>query len=223
MPVPEYRFHPVRRWRFDLAWPALLLAVEVDGGTWVSGRHTRGAGYERDCEKLNAAVLLGWRVLRFTTGQVTSGQALTVLSRPFGRSCVLRPLCRFRDAERVVCGVGRQLSRLLEFYAPSATRVLDVTFGSGTLTKRARIPVVGVDQDLTTTPSVYGDSRRLPFVDEAFGVAVYDPPYSTARPRCTWVRLAARRGTTTVDVEVAESTGADERRHCAGAHARADA
>ena len=88
MPVPEYRFHPVRRWRFDLAWPALLLAVEVDGGTWVSGRHTRGAGYERDCEKLNAAVLLGWRVLRFTTGQVTSGQALTVLEQAF------RPIVR---------------------------------------------------------------------------------------------------------------------------------
>jgi hypothetical protein len=77
---------------------------------------------------------------------------------------------------------GDNLSRLLEFYAPSATRVLDVTFGSGTLTKRARIPVVGVDQDLTTTPSVYGDSRRLPFVDEAFGVAVYDPPYLYGSP-----------------------------------------
>ena len=56
-----------------------MLAVEIDGGTWVSGRHTRGAGFERDCEKLNTAVLLGWRVLRFTTGMVLDGRALETI------------------------------------------------------------------------------------------------------------------------------------------------
>jgi len=40
-----------------------MLAVEVDGGTWTGGRHTRGAGFEADCEKLNAAVIAGFRVL----------------------------------------------------------------------------------------------------------------------------------------------------------------
>lgn len=72
---------------------------------------------------------------------------------------------------------GDNLSRLLEFYAPTATRVLDVTFGAGTLTKRARIRVVGVDKDRTTTPSVHADSRALPFRYGSFSAAVYDPPY----------------------------------------------
>jgi hypothetical protein len=69
-------------------------------------------------------------------------------------------------------------SRLLEFYAPYATRVLDVTFGAGTLTKRARgVQVIGVDKDPDTKPTVRADSRRLPFLDGSFPVAVYDPPY----------------------------------------------
>lgn len=72
---------PARRWRFDFAWPAHMLAVEVDGGTYSGGRHTRGAGYERDCEKANEAVLRGWRVLRVTTQQVDSGEALAWIER----------------------------------------------------------------------------------------------------------------------------------------------
>ena len=69
-PEVEYRFHPVRRWRFDFAWPVSKVAVELDGGTWTQGRHTRGAGYRGDCEKLNAAALLGWRVFRVTAGML---------------------------------------------------------------------------------------------------------------------------------------------------------
>jgi len=78
-PNVEHRFHPVRRWRFDLAWPDRLLYVEVDGGTWVGGRHNRGAGYERDCEKLNSAAELGWRGLRFTTKMVKDGRAINAI------------------------------------------------------------------------------------------------------------------------------------------------
>jgi hypothetical protein len=40
----EHRFHPVRRWRFDAAFPARKVAVELDGGIFAAGRHTRGAG-----------------------------------------------------------------------------------------------------------------------------------------------------------------------------------
>lgn len=75
-PVLEYAFHPTRKWRFDFAWPDHQIAAEVDGGTWIGGRHSRGAGYERDCEKLNAAAVLGWRVLRFTTAMVKDGRAV---------------------------------------------------------------------------------------------------------------------------------------------------
>jgi very-short-patch-repair endonuclease len=62
-PVFEYAFHPTRKWRFDMCWPAAKVAVEVDGGIWISGGHTRGAQIKNDWEKRNAATSLGWRIL----------------------------------------------------------------------------------------------------------------------------------------------------------------
>lgn len=78
LPVPEreYRFHPVRRWRMDYAWPDYLLAVEIQGGTWQGGRHARGAGYEQDSEKANTALSMGWRLLRYTPGLLKDGPAV---------------------------------------------------------------------------------------------------------------------------------------------------
>jgi very-short-patch-repair endonuclease len=82
--VLEHRFHPTRRWRFDAAFPERMIAVEVDGGAFIKGRHTTGAGFRADCEKLNTAALLGWRVFRFLPEQVKSGDALRVLSLALG-------------------------------------------------------------------------------------------------------------------------------------------
>lgn len=65
-PVAEHRFAPPRRWRFDYAWPEHRVALEVEGGVWTGGRHTRGAGFLKDMEKYNEAARLGWRVLRCT-------------------------------------------------------------------------------------------------------------------------------------------------------------
>lgn len=78
-PEREVRFSQPRRWRFDLAWPAKMIAVECEGGTWARGRHTRGAGFEKDCEKSNAAQLLGWRLFRFTKAMIDSGDAIVIL------------------------------------------------------------------------------------------------------------------------------------------------
>jgi very-short-patch-repair endonuclease len=61
----EYRFHPARRWRFDIAFPALKLAVEIDGrgtGGHMGGHHSVVSA-RRDAEKRNEAVRLGWRIL----------------------------------------------------------------------------------------------------------------------------------------------------------------
>lgn len=80
-PVTEFRFHTERRWRFDFAWPDRSVAVEVEGGSWSSGRHTRPLGFEMDCVKYNEAALLGWRVLRVTPNMIEDGRAITYLER----------------------------------------------------------------------------------------------------------------------------------------------
>ena len=36
----------------------------------MQGRHNRGLGMQGDCVKYNAAQVEGWRVLRYTTGQI---------------------------------------------------------------------------------------------------------------------------------------------------------
>jgi len=89
-PEREFRFHPVRRWRFDFAWPDKKIAVEIEGvtyygnnknGTMKLGRHQTSKGLTADCEKYGEAMLLGWTVYRCTQQLVKSGQALTVIEK----------------------------------------------------------------------------------------------------------------------------------------------
>ncbi len=75
-PAKEYRFHPKRMWRFDLAWPQYKIAVEIEGGTAKHGRHVRPAGYRADCIKYNTALLHGWRVIRGDSKMVKDGTLL---------------------------------------------------------------------------------------------------------------------------------------------------
>ena len=106
----EFRFDPVRRWRFDYAWPLVKIAVEIEGGAHgrlivvghgverrkganvaitpgtrirVGGRHQTGPGMEADIVKYNAAAVAGWLVLRATTTQVRDGYALATLRAAF--------------------------------------------------------------------------------------------------------------------------------------------
>lgn len=82
--VREHRFHPKRRWRIDIAFPALRLAMEVEGAIWVEGRHTRGSGFTADIEKYNALTLAGWRLIRVTPAMVVTGEALALLEQVLG-------------------------------------------------------------------------------------------------------------------------------------------
>ncbi len=75
----EYLFHPQRKWPFDFAWPDCKVALEIDGGTWIRGRHIRPQGFENDVEKLNAAAADGWLVLRATGDMVYDGRALMAI------------------------------------------------------------------------------------------------------------------------------------------------
>lgn len=71
----EHRFFAGRLWRLDYASVAELIAIEIEGGVHTLGRHTRGAGYERDLEKYNTAAAHGWCVLRITPEHVRRGDA----------------------------------------------------------------------------------------------------------------------------------------------------
>lgn len=68
--VKEHKFHGKRNWRFDFAWIDHKIAVEIQGGTRIKSGHTTHAGISRDCEKGNAALVLGWKVLHATTDQL---------------------------------------------------------------------------------------------------------------------------------------------------------
>lgn len=78
-PVAEHRFDPERKWRFDYAWPDRKVALEVEGGAWTGGRHTRAAGFLADMEKYNRAVILGWRVLRCTPDTLLTAGTIDML------------------------------------------------------------------------------------------------------------------------------------------------
>lgn len=77
-PVSEHRFCE-RGWRFDWAWPDHKVALEVEGGVWTGGRHTRGKGFIADMAKYNRATVLGWKVLRVTPQQLETNETLKML------------------------------------------------------------------------------------------------------------------------------------------------
>ena len=66
----EYKFHDVRKWRFDFALPFHKIAIEINGGVWTGGRHVRGSGFINDMEKLNMATKTDWKVLQYTPSQL---------------------------------------------------------------------------------------------------------------------------------------------------------
>lgn len=78
---PEYRFAPPRRWRWDIAFVPQKVAVELDGGLYVGGRHSRGAGREKDMEKIAEGMCLGWRVLCISPRMLKDGRAIAWLER----------------------------------------------------------------------------------------------------------------------------------------------
>lgn len=83
----EHRFHPTRRWRFDLAIVEHRIAVEIHGQfTAIGGRsvaysrHTSVKGFAADLEKKRAAALLGWRVLEFTAQEAKAAPGLVAIA-----------------------------------------------------------------------------------------------------------------------------------------------
>lgn len=77
----DYRFDaPFSRRHLDFVFPAEMVAIEVQGGTWAGGRHTRGAGYEKDRKKAMDAQLKGYLMLEVTSTMIKDGAALEYIN-----------------------------------------------------------------------------------------------------------------------------------------------
>lgn len=83
IPTPEfeYKFHPVRKWRMDIAWPHEFLFLEVNGGIWIAGGHNRGAQMLKDWEKWNEAVAMGWKPLFCQPKDLCTAAMATLIKR----------------------------------------------------------------------------------------------------------------------------------------------
>src|SRR5215475_12375653 len=77
----EWPFHPERKWRWDFILNKKKIAIEIQGSIWAGrkGGHTGGYGAQRDMDKRNAGVMLGWRVLTFSSQDVLTGRAKAFL------------------------------------------------------------------------------------------------------------------------------------------------
>ena len=77
--VAEFKFHPVRKWRADFAIPSAKLLIEIEGGFWIQGRHSRGGGGESDMEKYNTSAIMGYALLRFSPKQANNLSAVGII------------------------------------------------------------------------------------------------------------------------------------------------
>ena len=68
-------------WRFDYAWPEHKVALEVEGGIFSGGRHTRGKGFAEDMRKYNSAAVLGWIVLRCQPKELMKLDTITMVKQ----------------------------------------------------------------------------------------------------------------------------------------------
>lgn len=80
-PVAEYQFCPGRKWRADYYFEAngRRVALEVEGGIWTNGRHTRPQGFAGDMEKYNAMSQAGIFLIRVTPGNLMKTETFTMI------------------------------------------------------------------------------------------------------------------------------------------------
>jgi hypothetical protein len=97
--IPEYRFHPTRKWRIDW-WHESGVGIEVEGSVWTKGRHTRGSGFLADMEKYNALAERGILLFRIPAHDITAkwlSPIITTINRG-GSMSYLKLLERIKDA-----------------------------------------------------------------------------------------------------------------------------
>lgn len=80
-PTPEHVFHNSRKWRFDYCWIDQMVVLEVEGGIFIRGRHSRGAGMKEDMDKYNEAAVLGYRIVKVVPTELCSFNTINLLRR----------------------------------------------------------------------------------------------------------------------------------------------
>lgn len=105
--VSEFKGIEGRKYRFDAANPDKRIAIEIEGGLWIHGRHNRPVGMEQDMAKYNAAVVDGWKVLRYSPE--------TLRTKPWQLIKDVRLLCGVDDAaQQTLCLDGLKQTKLKE-------------------------------------------------------------------------------------------------------------
>jgi hypothetical protein len=80
-PELEFEFHPTRGWRFDVAFVRHKIAVEIQGGVFIQGRHNAPVSFIKEQEKMNAAAVLGWRIIYRTPSNFLEFETLDLVRR----------------------------------------------------------------------------------------------------------------------------------------------
>lgn len=84
LPIREFKFHEKRMWKADFYWHQHCLMLEAEGMIWTGGRHTHPVGYLEDMQKYNAAAVLGYRLLRVPTYQLSADSTIELLKEALG-------------------------------------------------------------------------------------------------------------------------------------------
>ena len=60
-----------------------MIALEVEGGIWIGGRHSRASGFIKDMEKYNEAAVRGWLLIRCTPSTLCSNETIELIKRAY--------------------------------------------------------------------------------------------------------------------------------------------
>ncbi len=98
-PEQQYRPWQERRFKYDFAFPALRLLIDVQGGTWIKKKtgHSSGSGMRDDAIKHGLAALSGYRVLLFTSDMISNGVALDFIEVATGAGTLDKAAAPLRD------------------------------------------------------------------------------------------------------------------------------
>lgn len=77
-----------RKFRADFVHLENKVLIEIEGGIYSNGRHTRGNGFSNDCDKYNIATIFGWKVIRLTQHQLIDDYII-LIGEWIRRGCVV--------------------------------------------------------------------------------------------------------------------------------------